>query len=272
MHPIERLRYIARADDEPASSLATEAAYTLGDLSHYEPNAVLTACRRLLDRHPECGPLWWVGAQLVGAGDPFEAARRAGAELCSDATPDRLAEAMRASFTAGDTFVFGLPCDTAVQALNRSRAVSLRIVGSSWALRRAMRSVYSAGVEGVVGYEVGEEEDAVQGASLVVVEALAAGSGRCLLSPGSVRLVESVLDSGLAVSLWLVAGVGRCLPEPLYRAVAERTTSDVFDGRAEEVDLTNFALAVGPEGSCEPARLASHVEPLQGMELLRRPV
>ena len=57
MHPIERLRWIARAEDEPAASLGSEAAWTLAELAEQEPNALLTACRRLLDRHPACGPL-----------------------------------------------------------------------------------------------------------------------------------------------------------------------------------------------------------------------
>jgi len=102
MHPIERLRWIARAEDEPAASLASEAAWTLAELAQQEPTALLTACRRLLDRHPACGPMWWVSARLAAADDPVEVARRAAAELCSDTTPDRLAKALRASLTATD--------------------------------------------------------------------------------------------------------------------------------------------------------------------------
>src|ERR1700689_4842391 len=105
MHPIERLRWIAGAEDEPAASLASEAAWTLGELARDEPTAVLTASRRLLDRHPACGPLWWVCAKLAGADDAVEVARGAAVELCSDSTPDRIAAALRASFAASDVLV-----------------------------------------------------------------------------------------------------------------------------------------------------------------------
>ena len=64
MHPIERLRYVARAGWAPPAVLAAEAAWALGDLALHEETAVLPACRRLLDRHPGCGPLWWVAALL----------------------------------------------------------------------------------------------------------------------------------------------------------------------------------------------------------------
>jgi hypothetical protein len=266
MHPIERLRFIARAEDEPAASLATEAAYTLADLSHYEPNAVLTACRRLLDKHPECGPLWWVGSQLVGAADPFEVARRAAGDLCSDPTPDRLAEMLRASFTGGEAFVVGRPADLSVQALRRGRQCRLRLVGSSWALRRAVRGAAFEGVDDVTGYTPGDEDEALAGAAVVLIEPLGVGTSNCLLTPESAGLVATAREVG--APLWLVCGVGRALPESLFEALANRTGTD----RGELVPIETFNLGVGPEGSCRPENLVAGVAQGQGLELLRRPV
>jgi hypothetical protein len=53
---------------------------------------VLPACRRLLDRHPGCGPLWWVAARMLTAGDPEEEAERCVDLLESDPTSDLLRE------------------------------------------------------------------------------------------------------------------------------------------------------------------------------------
>jgi hypothetical protein len=92
VHPIERLRYVARAGWAPPAVLAAEAAWALGDLALHESSAVLPACRRLLDRHPGCGPLWWVAARLLTAGDAAEEAERCVDLLESDPTSDLLHE------------------------------------------------------------------------------------------------------------------------------------------------------------------------------------
>jgi hypothetical protein len=92
MHPIERLRYVARADWVPPALLASEAAWALSELAEHEGAAVLPACRRLLDRHPACGPLWWVAACILTAGDPIAEAERCADALEGDMTPELLAE------------------------------------------------------------------------------------------------------------------------------------------------------------------------------------
>jgi hypothetical protein len=79
---------VARAGWAPPAVLAAEAAWALGDLALHEESAVLPACRRLLDRHPRCGPLWWVAARMLTAGDPVEEAERCADLLESDPTAD----------------------------------------------------------------------------------------------------------------------------------------------------------------------------------------
>lgn len=83
---------MARAGWAPPAVLAAEAAWALGDLAVREDPAVLPACRRLLDRHPGCGPLWWVAARILTAGDPVEEAERCADALEHDPTPDLLQE------------------------------------------------------------------------------------------------------------------------------------------------------------------------------------
>jgi hypothetical protein len=96
VHPIERLRYVARAGWVAPAVLAAEAAWALADLALHEEAALVPACRRLLDRHPGCGPLWWVAARVLTAGDPVEEAVRCAEALETDATSDLLAEELDA--------------------------------------------------------------------------------------------------------------------------------------------------------------------------------
>ncbi len=273
MHPIERLRYIARAGDEPAASLASEAAYTLAELSCYEPSAVLTACRRLLERHPSCGPLWWVGANLAATGDAFETGRRAGGELCSDPTPDRLASALKSTIPGGEAVVLGVPVDVALEGLCRARPYELRVVGDGHELRRAIRSVSyvsdTRDAPDVVGYASGDEERAVEGAAVVIVEALAAGAGGCLLERSAADLVEVAGDSGVPV--WALAGLGRALPAAIFQAAVDRS-SDSDREEVAVVDFAAFTLAITPEGSIAPQALAEAATCPAGTELLRKVV
>ena len=66
VHPIERLRFVARARGVPDDVLAVEAAQALLTFAD-DPAALTAACRRVLARQPACGPLWWVCARLITA-------------------------------------------------------------------------------------------------------------------------------------------------------------------------------------------------------------
>jgi hypothetical protein len=96
VHPIERLRYVARAGWAEPGVLASEAAWALGDLALHEEAALVPACRRLLDRHPGCGPLWWVAARVLTAGDPVDEAERCADALDTDPTAELLEEELSA--------------------------------------------------------------------------------------------------------------------------------------------------------------------------------
>lgn len=100
MHAIERLRWVAGTRWAPAGELAAEAAWALAELAADEPVAVLPACRRLLDRHPGCGPLWWVAATVLTSPDAVAEATRCADLLLEDPTEDLLPEAVPAASRA----------------------------------------------------------------------------------------------------------------------------------------------------------------------------
>ena len=55
VHPIERLRYVARARGADAESLVRETAGALRGLG-LDPSGLVVACRRIVERHPTSGP------------------------------------------------------------------------------------------------------------------------------------------------------------------------------------------------------------------------
>src|SRR5213593_2945813 len=74
---------VARAAGEGPTLLAREAAGALAAFGD-DPAGLVTACRRLVDRQPTSGPMWWLAARVLGAGDP------AADEVEADPTPDVL--------------------------------------------------------------------------------------------------------------------------------------------------------------------------------------
>ncbi len=95
VHPIEMLRAVARSRRGPPGELAAEAAWGLAALAEEEPAAVLPACRRLLERQPACGPLWWLSARVLVAGDPASEAERCATLLIDDPTPEIVRSSVR---------------------------------------------------------------------------------------------------------------------------------------------------------------------------------
>ncbi len=224
MHPIERLRWIARADGEPAATVASEAAWTLGELGSSEPAAVLTASRRLVQRHPACGPLWWVCAHLVGSDDPLETAHRISGELYSDTVPDRVADALRVDFTSSDVLCATSPTDVFREALSRRGTYVVRLIGTYRTLRHELRGLGVA-VEDATGFEVEEAHEALDRASALLVEPCFAGGPGLYVEPGVASVVEQAVRS--KVPVWALLGTGRVLTSQLAEAAAHLCADDL---------------------------------------------
>ena len=104
MHPIERLRYVARASGAEPHALTQEVAGSLARFAG-DPAALVTACRRMVDRHPAIGPIWWLCARVLTAGDPADEAWRALDDLHADrpspSWPTRCPRTPRSASSAG---------------------------------------------------------------------------------------------------------------------------------------------------------------------------
>ena len=242
MHPIERLRYIARASTDDQRLLVRETADALRGL-HIEPAGLVVACRRIVERHPTSGPLWWLCASMLASSEPFAVARDLAAEIEYDVTPDHLYDALPDDATV---CVVGWP-DLVGDAVMRRGDVRVLAVdandeGSSF-VRRLQRADVEAQVVPAAGIGA-----AVLAADIVLVEALACGPAEALAATGSRALASVGYCS--EVPTWLVAGRGRRLPEPLFAALLDRV-ADVrapWDAAAEPLPLALFSAVVGPDG------------------------
>lgn len=210
MHPIERLRYVARSYGAAPDELALEAAEALAALAA-EPRALVLACRRLLDAQPHNAQLWWVAAHVLASADPAGAARECARRLGGDLTALELAYSVpsgAAVVAEADALVLA--------ALDERPDGDLRVVGEPNAVRRAL-SLLAGGVAGgpsVVGYGPDELEVAFDGAAITLVEAVAASPTRLLLRPVASALAAAARRYGTAC--WVATGTGTVLPEALF--------------------------------------------------------
>ena len=223
MHPIEQLRYVARASGADAGLLVEEAASALSVFGR-DPAAMLTAARRLLTRQPAVGPLWWMCANMVTAPDARAAAREVARELREDRTGRHLVDHLPDGATVA---IAGWP-DLTVAALPRRGDVEVLVVdvegqGSSVVRRLERQDMRAEAVDPAHLAGVVEESD------LVVVEAGAAGEAAALVDVGSVALAATARAANRPV--WLAVGAGRRVLERYWQAIAERV---------EEPDLPSF--------------------------------
>lgn len=93
VHPIERLRFIARVDDVPTVQAVAEAASAL-QATAADPMELLTACRRLIAWRPLSAPLVWLAARMIASTDPVAEAQAAARHIITDPTVTELAGAL----------------------------------------------------------------------------------------------------------------------------------------------------------------------------------
>ena len=255
MHPIERLRYLARYEDLDVDILVPEAAATLADLAREQPVLVMAA-RRLVDTHPCCGPLWWATSLVLcadGAREARAAADRACALLEGDCTGDELAAAL----PAGAVVVAAASIPLA-RSLCARPDLEVRLVGDPLALQGALGEL-TAG-PGATAWTTEESARALADADVLVLEATAAGP-QGFLAPHGTRLAALARDA--RVALWAMVGVGRILPAPLFTAAAARCGQDRL------VAVDDIARVVGPAGPGRPASVLAASDCPAPLELSR---
>jgi hypothetical protein len=223
VHPIERLRYIARSYGGDPRTLVVETASALRALGD-DPAGLVVACRRIIERHPTSGPLWWLCAHMLTDTDPWGVARRLASEIADDPTAERLADAMA--------------LDATVCVVGWSDLIGEAL------LRRDDLSVLAVGSDDSADLLTG----AVLAADVVLIEAMAASTTEMLAVPGA-RAAASVAYCS-EIPVWAIVGVGRRIPEVGFQSLVDRIPNE---GVADVVPLglcTPFGVA---EGGCPVA-------------------
>jgi hypothetical protein len=261
MHPIERLRYVARVGGVDQGELVREAASALSGLGD-DAGGLIMSCRRLLDRHPTAGALWYLCARMLMSGDPRAEAWFASEQLEHDATPGHLARLLPDEATVT---VVGYPELTALGLPKRGdiEVLAVDASGDGAALSRRLRG---ADVEAIDVPDAGVAA-AVAASDIVVLEASCLGATGFVSPTGSRAAAAVARQAGVPV--WLVVGVGRALPARFWEAAVAKLGGDEPWEEAEElVPLDLVDRAVGPDGGRPGNELAGRADCAPVPELL----
>jgi hypothetical protein len=255
---------VARAGGEDPGVVARQAAAALAGIAG-EPAAVVTACRRLVDRQPSCGPVWWLAARVLAAADPGPEAWRAADELRHDATPRSLADALP---DGAIVTVLGSPWQAGAALARRGDVWSL-VVDVRGGGGRLLYELDEAGGDVAAVAESGLAA-AVLASTVVLLEADALGFDGLVAVPGSRAAAAVARHAGIPV--WAVAGVGRVLPEGLWDALTARLEGvpEPWAAPVEGIPIDLVDAIVGPGGPESVVEALARVGCVSVPELTRR--
>jgi hypothetical protein len=266
VHPIEHLRYVARAHGVDPAALVEETAHALGSL-HFDPAGLVVACRRIVERHPFSGPLWWLCSNVTTSSEPFEAVWELADQIRSDRTASELAAALPDEsrvVTIGDPSVIG----SGLARRGDVRVLALDIDHSATSFVRRLER-YDVDYEPV---DAGAAGAATRAADVVLIEVLAMDQTRLVLPSGSSTIVAA--GTAWDTPVWAVAGVGRRLPPAYIDAMVEKCDALAADRDpwTLDVEVVPGRLAtdvVGPRGIMPMGPPACRPECAVAAELLR---
>ena len=262
VHPIEHLRYVARARGADPASLVREAATALASL-RADPANLVISCRRIVQRHPEAGPLWWMCARLLTADDPTTLAWEIADQIDDDPTARVLAGALHAE---ASVLTIGWP-QVAGEALMRRGDVEVLCADSRHEASSFMQRLerYAVDCEPVPSEALAR---AARHADVVLIEAAAASSQRLIAPVGShvVAAVARTVDT----PVWLVAGTGTRLPIEYVDAIADHAIdASSWDGDLDDLPLDLVTHVVAADGVTDDVAIGLAPDCPFAPELLR---
>jgi hypothetical protein len=263
MHPIERLRYVARAGDDAPSMLVRESAAALASFSR-DPAALVTACRRLVDRQSHAASIWWLAARVLVAADPAHEAWLAADSVDADTTPIHFIDHLPAD---AKVLVLGWP-ETIAPAIAKRGDLDVFVVDTLDQGSGFVRRLERVGLEPTLVDERGVGAAAAF-VDVVVLDALGLGGDSISALTGSHAAAAVAKAAGKQV--WAAAGVGRVLPGRLWDSYAQRLddAADPWDNDLELVPLSLIDTVVGPDGLATPAEALKRADCPIAPELLK---
>jgi hypothetical protein len=236
VHPMERLRHVARSGGADPAVIVAETVDALTRLGP-APRELVPLCRNLVERNPTCGPLWWLCAHLLAKPEALPEAWRLAEQIVDDSTAWRLGEALAPGAKA---LTVGSPRLT-VEALCERPDVCVSAVDAGDGARDLIRRLDRSGV---VAEVVAPEATliALRDSDVVLVEAEACSTDVVVASIGS-GLAAAVATAAANVPVWLVAGRGRRLPRSYVEAIG-----CALDSEHETFPTTYVSMVASHEG------------------------
>lgn len=263
MHPIEHLRYLARAGNADAPDLVLETASALSGLV-LDPASVVVTTRRIVERHPLCGPLWWLCAHVVTASEPYEALHHCVEQVHDDRTAEHLAaELAEGALVCVDGWSFDVAHALAIAG--STSGIEVCVVDGDNGANHMIRVLERLEIP---SHLVNASHGAIAAASadVVLLSAYATGSMSAWCSAGSLALASAAYCAERPVLL--SASVGTRLPDVLYagivkdldRQISQRREVRAWHREASEVPFGLCKSIVGSDGVHDVAAL-----PAQGL-------
>jgi len=244
VHPIERLRFVARATGAPPDDVVREAAASLAGFAD-DPASLVTACRRLVDRHAANGAVWWLCARTLTAPDPGDEAWRCLDDYVVDPTVEELGHALP---EGARVTVIGWP-ERLFGAFVRRGDIEVRVIdvegdGAGFAreLERADVSAVDVSVTGLAA--------AAATSDLVLLDLCAVGPEVGLAAPGS--WMAAAVARAVDVPVWGTVGVGRLVPARMWPSLIGRLDGAATAPWDRDHDHVPLALVDRLVGRCGP--------------------
>lgn len=241
MHPIERLRYVARAGGVDQTLLAREAADALSSLWG-EPAELVNACRRIVHHHPYVGAVWTLVTRVLISPDPLETARRFADLLAADLTSKKVASSLPENAILSS---IGWP-DIAGSKLYERPDISVRVLDAYGEGNGYARNLMSQGVQ-VTELPLTAIGQSCATSDVVLIEAAAAGPDGIVTASSALAAASTTKFFG--VDVWVVVGEGRALPGPIFELTKRRLQNeDTLQADEEYMPLSLADAIIGPNG------------------------
>lgn len=254
---------MARSRHGDEAELVTEAAIALGSMRASGPDLVI-ACRRMVERHPELGSMWWLCSRLLTASDPTRMAWHLADELREERTARAVATALPDDATV---LTIGWPA-VAGEALVRRGDARVLCADSRHEASAFMRLLERSGVESdpVPAESLAR---AIAMCDLVLLEPVAGSPDRVLAPIGSHVVAAVAADVGVPV--WCVLGLGHRLPVEYVHAIADRVVvaPPDFDTDVDELAVRGITHVATADGVTTDVRAALQPECSFAPDLLR---
>lgn len=246
---------MARSAGAPQLALVAETARALSGFAGDE-RGLVTACRRIVHRHPACGSLVWLAARALTATDARAELGEVAAAVAADPTSRQVAGSLPDDATL---VVSGWP-EVTVASLGRRGDLAVVVIDADGCGEDLVDALAGADVAGraVPAVQVGAVLSSAVGVEGVVVaiEADMTDGRRAIAGAGSLAAVATARALGLTT--WLVVPEGRCQPEVMVSAALARLDSGVTDPAGVDWDVVPTELidvVVRPGGPGVPAEV-----------------